>query len=47
MTYLLNIECIQDQKYQVKRDALKIIKTEFDKKGIKVPYQQIEVRNEK
>ena len=47
VTYLLNIECIQDQKYQVKRDALKIIKTEFDKKGIKVPYQQIEVRNEK
>ena len=47
VTYLLNIECLQDQKYQVRRDAIKIIKTEFDKNGIKVPYQQIEVRNEK
>ena len=47
VTYLLNIECLQDQKYQVRRDAIKIIKTEFDKNGIKVPYQQIEVHHEK
>lgn len=44
--YLIKLESLQDQKWQVKRDALKIIKKEFDRNNIKIPYPQIEVHNE-
>lgn len=44
--YSISIICPQDTQWQIKRDALKIIKTIYEKEKIKIPYQQIEVYHE-
>lgn len=44
--YMISIICPQDNQWQIKRDALKIIKTIYEKEKIKIPYQQIEVHHE-
>lgn len=43
--YTINVICSQDNQWQIKRDALRIIKTTYDKAKIKIPYQQIEVHH--
>ncbi|MBE6159255.1 MAG: mechanosensitive ion channel family protein [Firmicutes bacterium] len=37
----------RDKQWITKREALKIVKKELDKNGVKIPYQQIEVHNGK
>ncbi len=44
--YTISIHCPQENRWQVKREALKIIKTIYEKEKIKIPYQQIEVHHE-
>jgi len=43
--YLLEIECDQNYKLQVKRDAFRSILEELEKAGISVPYTQIDVHS--
>ncbi len=43
--YTISIICAQENQWQIKRDILKIIKETYDQKGIKIPYQQVEVYN--
>lgn len=45
--YLIQFKCGRETQWQTKRDALRIIKSEFDKHNIKIPYQQLEVHNGK
>lgn len=45
--YLINIHCPQDTQWQTRRDVLKIIKEQYEKENIKIPYNQIEVHNGK
>lgn len=45
--YSISIVCNQDDKWQIKRDILKIIKDTYDKDKITIPYPQVEVHNEK
>ena len=47
VNFLIKFICERDKQWQTKRDALRIIKKELDKNGIKIPYQQIEVHNGK
>ena len=44
--YEISFLCPQEKQWQIKRDALKIIKTLYDKDKIKIPYTQIEVHHE-
>ncbi len=44
--YSISFLCTQEKQWQIKRDALKIIKNLYDKDKIKIPYKQIEVHNE-
>lgn len=44
--YTISILCPQDNQWQIKRDALKIIKNFYEKDKIKIPYNQIEVHHE-
>ena len=44
-TYLLKIQSLPDKQWQVKRDALRIIKNTFEEDNIKIPYPQIEVHH--
>lgn len=44
--YTISIICPQENRWEVKRKALRIIKTFYDKENVKIPYQQIEVHNE-
>ena len=44
--YTISFYCSQEKQWQIKRDALKIIKTLYDKDKIKIPYTQIEVHHE-
>lgn len=46
VNYTISIECVQERQWQIKRDALKIIKNFYDKDKIKIPYTQIEVHHE-
>lgn len=46
VNYMISFECSQERQWQIKRDALKIIKTFYDKDKIKIPYTQIEVHHE-
>ena len=45
--YLIKIHCPQDKRWTVKRQALIIIKNEYDKNKVKIPYTQIEVHDAK
>ncbi len=47
VNFLIKYICERDKQWQTRRNALKIIKNELDKNGIKIPYQQIEVHNGK
>jgi small conductance mechanosensitive channel len=45
--YLLLIKCKSEDRYVIRREALKIVKEEFDEKNIKIPYPQVEIHNGK
>ncbi len=45
--YLIKYECERETQWQAKRDANRIIITELNKKHVSIPYQQLEVHNEK
>ncbi len=45
VNYLLQIQSLPDKQWQVKRDALRIIKNTFEEDNIKIPYPQIEVHH--
>lgn len=45
--YRVLIETKPYEYFEVKREALKLIKDEFDKQNIKIPYTQLEVHNGK
>ena len=47
INYLVKIHCPQDKRFDVRRKALAIIKSEYDKNNVKIPYSQIEVHNAK
>ncbi len=47
ITYVIRAHSKPDYKYEIKRKALGIIKEQFDKDGIKIPYPQVEVHNGK
>lgn len=47
VTYVIRVHTKPDYKYEVKRASLAIIKNQFDKDGIKIPYPQVEVHNGK
>lgn len=47
ITYVIRVHSKSDYKYEIKRKALGIIKEQFDKDGIKIPYPQVEVHNGK
>ena len=43
--YLMLIHCKIDNRFQVKRDTLKVILKELEKNDISVPYNQIDIHN--
>jgi small conductance mechanosensitive channel len=45
INHLLQIKCNQGTQYAIRRLALKLVKEEYDKNGIKIPYDQIEVHH--
>ena len=47
VNFLIKFVSQRDKQWVTRRGALKVIKTELDKNGIKIPYQQIEVHNGK
>lgn len=47
VSFLIKFISERDKQWITRRSALKVIKTELDKNGIKIPYQQIEVHNGK
>ncbi len=46
VNYTISFLCPQERQWQMKREALKIIKNQYDKDKIKIPYKQIEVHHE-
>ncbi len=46
VNYTISFFCPQEKQWQIKREALKVIKTLYDKDKIKIPYTQIEVHRE-
>ena len=47
ISYLISIKCKSKDRYVLRRKILGIVKEEFDSKGIKIPYPQVEVHNGK
>ena len=47
VNYIIRFLCDHDKQWNCRRMALRIIKQELDKAGIKIPYNQIEVHNGK
>lgn len=45
--YAINFSCKREKQWTVKRNAYKIILSEFNKAKISIPYPQLEVHNEK
>ena len=43
--YKIRIHCNPEFKPQIKRDANRIIKVEFDSNGIHIPYKQVDIHN--
>ena len=43
--YRVRLFCKPERKLQVRRDALRIIKKEFDAAGITIPYTQVDIHN--
>lgn len=43
--YLIRAYCKSGDQFELKRKILGLVKKEFDKNGIKIPYNQIEVHN--
>ena len=43
--YRLRLFCKPERKLQIRRDALRIIKNEFDIAGITIPYTQVDIHN--
>ncbi len=43
--YLINIHCDQSNRYPIRREILKRVKTAYDEHNIKIPYNQIEVHH--
>jgi len=43
--YRLRLFCKPERKLQIRRDALRIIKKEFDIAGITIPYTQVDIHN--
>ncbi len=46
VNYTISFICPQETQWQIKREVLKIIKNNYDKDNIKIPYKQIEVHHE-
>ena len=47
VTYMVNTKCVAGKQFEIKRKMLSLIKREFDKTNIKIPYTQVEVHNGK
>lgn len=47
ITYMINTSCTAGNQFVIRRKMLSLIKKEFDKSNIKIPYAQIEVHNGK
>jgi len=47
INYLLSASCKAKDRFAFRREILKIVKEEFDNKGIKIPYPQVEVHDGK
>ena len=45
--YLITAKCKSKDRYVLRRKILGIVKEEFDKNKIKIPYQQVEIHNGK
>lgn len=45
--YAIQVTCKQDKRWDIKRAVLGIIKEEFDSAKIKIPYNQLEIRQGK
>lgn len=45
--YAVMIECVEMTQHGVKRELLKLIKAKFDKEGISIPYNKLDVHIEK
>ena len=45
VNYLLKVTCDSKDRYVLRREGLKIVKSNFDEKGIKIPYPQLEVHD--
>ena len=43
ISYMITVLCKPNTHYGVKRSMLKLIKEEFDKEGINIPYTQIDL----
>lgn len=46
VNYTISFLCPQEKQWQIKREVLKLIKIQYDKDKIKIPYKQIEVHYE-
>lgn len=47
MKYAISIECEAMTQYKIKRNVLRIIKIEFDKNKIEIPYNKLDIHIEK
>lgn len=47
VNYLIQFSCNREKQWQTKRDAYRVILNELSKKGISVPFPQVEVHNVK
>lgn len=45
VNFRMNAKTLSQENYRIEREMKKAIKLRLDKKGIKIPYQQIEVHN--
>ena len=43
--YTIQVECVQEKQWQIKKNILRKIKDTYDKEKLKIPYTQIEVHH--